>query len=227
VLVLERLGSELVGACGDAGIAACSLVVYVAAASRPPGTTPLAYLNPAGAVRPETVAVFQAVGAGRAERDRGQAHRLAVWRELPGIPPAALGPMLRHELEHARRFELSGPRFFEADDLLRAAVRGAGHEAYAALPSELEANAASAAYAARTLAAVELDELRAVPECASLLDPSVAPADIVGATLTELARRRELPRGWADEVREACDAWDRTAAAALRERRDRPAIVLC
>ncbi len=45
------------------------------------------------------------------------AHRLAIWNELPGIPEVAIGPMLRHELEHARRWERSGTSFFEADDL--------------------------------------------------------------------------------------------------------------
>ena len=75
-----------------------------------------------------------------------------------------------------RRFELSGPRFFEADDLLREAVRAAGGHGYAQLPSELEANAASAAYAARMLTGAELAELRAVPECAALLDGSRPPS---------------------------------------------------
>ena len=51
------------------------------------------------------------------------------------------------------QIELSGPAFFEADDLLRAAVRAAGGYGYATLPSELEANAASAAYAERALPA--------------------------------------------------------------------------
>lgn len=202
---LSRLRSELEGACADAGVEAASVVVFVAPARQPWGTTPLAYLNPAGVVRPETVAVFRAVGAARAARHAGSAHRLAVWRELPEFPVAALGPMLRHELEHARRFEESGPAFFEADDLLRAAVRAAGGHGYARLPSELEANAASAGYAARVLTAAELAELRAVPECSGLLDGAVPPADVVERTLSAVDPAR------AAELRAACAAWDGAA----------------
>jgi hypothetical protein len=113
--------------------------------------------------------------------------------------------MLRHELEHARRFERSGPAFFEADDLLRTAVRIAGGHGYSRLPSELEANAASAAYAARALTATELAELRAVPECAALLDGTRPPEDVVEATLAG------LDPSHADDLRRACDAWDGTA----------------
>jgi hypothetical protein len=202
-----RLRMELVAACADAGVEPGSVVVYVVPGRWPEGTTPLAYLNPAGEVRPDTVAVFRAVGAVRAARHGGHAHRLAVWRELPGFPAAALGPMLRHELEHARRFELSGPAFFEADDLLRAAVRAAGGHGYALLPSELEANAASAAYAARVLTPAQLDELRAVPECAALLDGAVVPEDVVEATLGALdpARAASLRRAWDP------DAWRASA----------------
>ena len=127
-----------------------------------------------------------------------------MWEELPEFPAAALGPMLRHELEHARRFELSGPAFFDADDLLREAVRAAGGHGYAQLPSELEANAASAAYAARVLTGAELAELRAVPECAALLDGSEPPPDVVEATLERL----DLPAPCRREARRACAAWD-------------------
>src|SRR5579862_2761268 len=166
VLDLDRLRSELAAGCADAGIEQGSVVVFVVDAVRPPGTTPIAYLHPAGYVWPDTVAVFRAVGRERAQTSphssyRGSAHRLALWARLPGLPAVALGPMLRHELAHARRWERSGTRFFEADDLLRAAVRAAGGGGYGSLPSELEANAASAAYAARHLEAAELEEVRA------------------------------------------------------------------
>jgi len=202
VLDLKRLRSELERACADAGVDARSVVVFVVPSRQPEGTTPLAYLNPAGSVRPDTVAVFRAVGGSRAARHAARAHRLAVWRELPAFPEAALGPMLRHELEHARRFERSGPAFFEADDRLRAAVRASGGLGYARLPSELEANAASAAYAGRVLTAAEIIELRAVPECAALLDGGTPPRDVVEATLAAVDPRL------AAELRAACDAWD-------------------
>src|SRR3954454_5979852 len=122
VLDLDRLRQELEAACADAGIALASLVVWVVDATWAAGTTPLAYLHPEGVVRPGTVRVFRAVGAVRADASGKRTHRLALWRGLPGLPDTALGPMIRHELEHARRWELSGPRFFDADDLLREAV---------------------------------------------------------------------------------------------------------
>jgi hypothetical protein len=202
VLDMRRLRSELERACADAGVDPTAVVVFVVASRQPKGTTPLAYLNPAGVVRADTVAVFRAVGGARAAGYEGVAHRLAVWRELPEFPTAALGPMLRHELEHARRFERSGPGFFEADDLLRAAVRAAGGHGYARLPSELEANAASAAYAARILMPGERAELRAVPECAALLDGAEPPGDVVEMTLALI----DPPH--AVELREAFAAWD-------------------
>jgi hypothetical protein len=205
VLQIGRLRPEFERACADVGVAPGSVVVFVVPSRQPRGTTPLAYLHPAGVVRADTVAVFRAVGAARAARYAGNAHRLAVWRELPEFPAAALGPMLRHELEHARRFERSGPGFFEADDVLRASVRAAGGYGYAQLPSELEANAASAAFAARVLIAAELAELRAVPECAALLDGAEPPDDVVEATLAALEPAR------AAELREAAAGWDGAA----------------
>jgi hypothetical protein len=210
VLDLDHLRSQLDAACADAGVDSRSVVVFVVPSRQPEGTTPLAYLNPGGEVRPDTVAVFRGVGAARAARHARTAHRLAVWRELPGFPAAALGPMLRHELEHARRFELSGPAFFEADDLLRAAVRAAGGHGYALLPSELEANAASAEYASRVLSSSQLAKLRTVPECAALLDGAAPPLDVAEATLGALdpvraARLRAGCEGWDPE------AWRRTA----------------
>ena len=202
MLDLDALRQALSAACGDAGIDARSVVVFVVSSRQPGGTTPLAYLSPVAEVRPETVAVFRAVGAGQAARHAGRAHRLAVWAELPVFPAAALGPMLRHEVEHARRFELSGPAFFQADDLLRASVRAAGGHGYSRLPSELEANAASAAFAARALSGAEIAELQAVPECAALVDGALPPADVVEATLAA------LDPGLAADLRADCAAWD-------------------
>jgi len=237
VLDLDRLRSELTGACADSGLDPGSLVVFVVDAVRPAGTTPMAYLHPAGFVWPDTVAVFRAVGRDRAQLlhrspQNGIAHRIAVWDGLPGLPVAALGPMLRHELAHARRWEQSGTRFFEADDLLRSAVRAAGGDGYGSLPSELEANAASAAYAARTLTPAALARLAACADCAALLDRAPRPENVVEATLSELCRRSDWSP-WVDaaareayvsEVRAACAAWDEQSARALAAGRDAPAL---
>jgi hypothetical protein len=216
VLDAGTIEAALTAACADAGVDPRTVVVWIVAAVRPPGTTPLAYLQPAGSVRADTVRVFQAVGEERASHHRLRAHRLAVWGALPGIPEAALGPMLRHELEHARRWEVSGPGFFEADDLLRAAVRAAGGEGYGALPSEREANAATAAYSARMLSGAQLAALRADGELRGLLAPEPPPEDIVAATFSALARHADPASVQA--LRAACEAWDRTAEARMLRR---------
>jgi hypothetical protein len=185
-----RLRNELERACEDAGLDPRAWVVWIVDAARPAGTTPAAYLQPAGEVKPDTVLVFRAVGAERVDRYQLTAHRLAIWRALPGLPDAALGPMLRHELEHARRWERSGTAFYEADERLRASV---GRSGYAHLPTEREANAAAAAYARRTLTTSELAELGACGEFADLLADNPPPADVVKATLALLGET-DLPR---------------------------------
>ena len=190
------LRTVLIRACRDAAIDPGTCVVWIVDASRPGGATPIAYLQPAGAVRGDTVQVFRAVGGERARAFEGSAHRFAVWRRLPGLPEAALGPMLRHELAHAVRWEESGSAFYEADERLRAA---AAASAYAQLPTERVANAAAAAYAHDTLTPVELAELGSAPELAGLL-AAAPPADVVRETLVllgedvEVARPRLEPR---------------------------------
>jgi hypothetical protein len=100
-----------------------------------------------------------------------------------------------------------GPRFFEADDVLRDAVREADGVGYATLPSGLEANAASALFAARKHAPAELDALGGLDELRPLLEPGVPPADVVGATVAALERRGCWTEAHGDEVRAACHAW--------------------
>jgi hypothetical protein len=184
----DRLRSELARACEDAGLDPRAFVVWLVDAVRPPGTTPIAYLQPAGEVRAGTVLVFRAAGGERVRRFRLKAHRLALWRELPGYPDVALGPMLRHELEHARRWERSGTAFYEADERLRAAV---GKHGYPELPTEREANGAAAAYARRILGAAELEELSDCTELTGVLTGQPAPPDVVEATFALLGERVE------------------------------------
>ena len=177
--------------CRQAGLDPATFVVWIVAATRPAGSTPIAYLQPRGAVRDDTVQVFRAVGAGRAAAFEGSAHRIAVWRELPGLPETALGPMLRHELAHARRWEQSGAAFYEADERLRAGVDG---RAYTHLPTEREANAAAAAYAREALSPLALAKLASVPELADLL-AAEPPADVVAETRALLGREVVVAAG--------------------------------
>ena len=182
------LRTVLMRACRDAAIEPGTCVLWIVDARRPEGSTPIAYLHPAGRVRNDTVQVFRAVGAERARAFEDSAHRLAVWRHLPGVPESALGPMLRHELAHAVRWEQSGTSFYEADERLRAA---AGGSAYAQLPTEREANAAAAAYAHHALSQVELAALGTIPELTGLL-AAAAPMDVVSETLALLGEVVEV-----------------------------------
>lgn len=229
----ERLADELAAACADAALDPASFAVFVVDARRPPGTTPIAYLQPGGLVRPDTVLVFQAVGARRAA-DRAASHRLALWRELPGLPAAALGPMIRHEVEHARRFERSGPRFFEADERLRAAFDRLGSAGYLRIPSEREANSAAAAYARARLAPAELAALAAHDDCRALLTEEQPPSLVVETTLEAIAAldgrdrlgdARER-RAFVAEVAAACAAWPGEAPPDLTGGRSGPALEL-
>jgi hypothetical protein len=104
---------------------------------------------------------------------------------MPTFPDAALGPMLRHELEHACRWERSGTAFYEADERLRARY---GRDSYTALPTEREANAAAALYAHRVLTAAEIAELLACGEFDALFAAEPTP-DVVETTLALLGER--------------------------------------
>ena len=184
------LRAALTLACRHAALDPATFGVWIVDAMRPAGSTPLAYLHPAGVVQDDTVLVFRAVGAERAQASARRAHRIAVWRDLPGLPEAALAPMLRHELAHARRWEQSGTAFYEADERLRAAV---GAASYAHLPTEREANAAAAAYARRSLGSAELARLATVPELADLF-AAEPPDDVVGETLALLGEEVDVER---------------------------------
>ena len=184
------LRAALTDACRDAALEPATFVIWIVDATRPPGSTPLAYLHPSGAVYDGTVLVFRAVGAERAGAFARRAHRIAVWRRLPRIPEPALAPMLRHEVAHARRWERSGTAFYEADERLRSAVGGAS---YARLPTEREANAAAAAFARRSLASADLARLAGVPELADVFAAEPV-GDVVGETLALLGEEVEIRR---------------------------------
>jgi hypothetical protein len=191
-----ELRPVLARACRHAALDPATFVVWIVDATRPAGSTPLAYLHPDGEVRNDTVLVFRAVGSERAAVFARRAHRIAVWRDLPGLPEAALGPMVRHELAHARRWEESGTAFYEADERLRAAVGG---RSYAQLPTEREANAAAAAYARRWLGSADLARLASLSELAELL-AAEPPDEVVGETLALLGAEVDVRRGRLEPV---------------------------
>ena len=182
-------------------------------------------------VTAETAAVFRAVGSIRAQEHHLRGHRIALWQHYPDVPDAALSVMVRHELEHAARWRRSGTAFFEADEELRALVRG-DHAAYAVLPSEREANAASAAYARRVLADAEVEAILVVEDYADLVAGVAAPADVVEETLAELAGNDAWRPGWSRgekdaDIRRARDSaaeWAVGNAADLDAQRNEPLI---
>jgi hypothetical protein len=178
-----HLRAVLVRACAHASLDAADVVAWIVDAPQPTGATPIAYLHPRGVVRDDTVRIFRAVGAARASAYEGTAHRLALWRRLPALPEAALGPIVRHELAHAVRWQRSGTSFYEADERLRRAVANA--ESYAELPTEREANAAAGAFARAELSADELAQLAAIDALTDLLAAHPA-RDVVGETLALL-----------------------------------------
>jgi hypothetical protein len=75
-------------------------------------------------------------------------HRVAIWSEIPRAPYALLGPLLRHELEHAAQWQRCGRSYIDLDGHLREVWNARSKsERYLRLPSEREANLASAKYA--------------------------------------------------------------------------------
>jgi hypothetical protein len=95
------------------------------------------------------------------------------------------------ELEHAARWMRSGTSFCDADEELRAMVRG-DHATYAALPTETEANAAASSLAREVLDAEEMNAIQQLTEYADLVSSPVVPSDVVGATLRQLGGRERM-----------------------------------
>jgi hypothetical protein len=201
VVTPERLLAALPDACEDAGVTAALVIAWIVEAAWPTTTSPIAYIAPASYVTEETVTVFRVIGAARVDEHHLGGHRVAVWQTFDGVPDAALPVMLRHELEHAARWECSGTAFFDADQELRALVRG-NHDGYAALPTEREANAASSRYATRVLNAGDIRELRARPDFADLTAEVLAPADVVEETLATLLEHDGWKPEWPEADRE-------------------------
>ena len=217
--------SLLAACCADATLDPRTFAVFVVDARRPEGATPMAYLHPEGEVRDDTVLVYRAVGAEQAARHRNVRHRLALWADA-GVPDLAVPAMIRHEVEHARRWERSGGAFFEADGMLRAAVSDSGGSGYSRLPSEVEANLAAAAFVRRTMGERALRALAAIDETGALVAAVPTADDVVESTLAQLASLPD-PDGEvglvAQRARAGCRAWDE-AQARMRLACDGPVL---
>jgi hypothetical protein len=187
-------------------------VVFLVKETMPRGTSEAGYLFPGPTpdfhvrlspailrwIPPDTLKAYE------------ERHRVAVWYRQPRVPYSLLGPLLRHELQHAVQWKRFGRPFFELrHHLLDAWEAHPAGPGYFELPAERDANAAAAAYAADTLRDVEIEALgrreryRQMVEEADLLRETVldeslsAARDAADSFLPELDpadRAREIKR---------------------------------
>jgi len=207
-----------------AALPAEECVVILVKATMPRGTADAGYLFPGPPpdfhvrlspailrwIPPETLTAYE------------ERHRVAVWSRQPRAPYSLLGPLLRHELQHAVQWKRFGRPFFELrNHLLDAWQTDPAGPGYFELPAEQDANAAAAAYAVDTLRDVELEALRrkkryrqiveeADPLGGNVLDESLSTARTAGDRfLPELdpadradaiKRLEEEARSWPSEM---------------------------
>ncbi len=145
----KQLGKAWASALEHAGMPAEECVVFLVKSTMPDGTAEAGY-HPPGLpqvfhaslrsailrwIDPATFAAYE------------ERHRVAVWSWIPRAPYSLLGPLLRHELQHAVQWTRFGTPFFMLDSYLREAA-SRGDLDYFAIPSEREANAAAAEFLA-------------------------------------------------------------------------------
>jgi hypothetical protein len=155
-------------------------------------------------VPPETLACYE------------NRHRVAIWSEIPGAPYALLGPLLRHELEHAAQWQRHGRPYSDLDGILRG-IRNADANSgrYLRLPPEREANLAAAAYADASLDERHLRRLRRGRRYRHLVDQDARPLENDSLSLIVEALRDAgdefLPQFDADERKAELDRLERNA----------------
>jgi hypothetical protein len=128
---------------------------------------------------------------------------VAIWSEMPRVPYSILGPLLRHELEHAAQWDRHGRSYSELDGYLREAWDASRHpERYLRLPSEREANLAAAKYARASLDDRHLRRLRRSRRYRQLVDEDAPQLENDSLSLTvdalQEVRDRFLPQLDAD-----------------------------
>lgn len=116
-------------------------------------------------------------------------HRVALWAQIPRAPFALLGPLLRHELEHAAQWQRYGRPFINLNDELREAWEVETRPGrYRQLPSERAANLAAAKYASNYLPPVTIARLRRSRRYRQFVDQSAVPLedDVLALTVGAL-----------------------------------------
>jgi hypothetical protein len=184
----------------DAGLDRRDCVIFLVKARMPHGRAEAGYYRPGGPDVPHDwllPSILRRVPPETLERYENR-HRVAIWSQIPSAPYALLGPLLRHELEHAAQYQRHGRSYSDLDGHLRELweARSADSDRYLRLPSEREANLASARYAAACLDERRLRRLRRVRRYRHLVDNG-APAleadslSLMGAGAT--CGRRRVP----------------------------------
>jgi hypothetical protein len=161
----------------DAGLDRRDCVVFLVKERMPAGRAEAGYYRPGGPDVPHEwllPSILRRVPPGTLERYENR-HRVAVWSEIPGAPYALLGPLLRHELEHAAQWKRYGRAYTDLDGHLREVWDARSNsDPYLRLPSEREANLASARYAAACLDDRHLRRLRRSRRYRHLVDSESA-----------------------------------------------------
>lgn len=209
-------------ALADAEVAEATTVLFRIAAAVPEGEAEVAYLAPPSPGR-INYAAMRAVGSDRLH-EYSSLHRFMAFVDVPEAPRGAIATELRHEVQHARHFNLYGPAFVDLDRILRDLVRGGDAMSYEDVPTEADANAAARAFALARYS-VDLDWM-AGDERFRQYAVDIAPADdLLAHTLTmiwENASREQIdahtsrPLGEVvDELAEDAERWrDQVAAGA-------------
>lgn len=120
-------------------------VLFLIPTTPPTGEAEVIYQAPPDPTR-MNYAALAAVGAQRLYEYR-IIHRFAAYQDVDEAPFSAIATELRHEAQHARQFDLLGPKFHELDRILRDLVREHPSARYEGIPSERDANRAASAYA--------------------------------------------------------------------------------
>jgi hypothetical protein len=181
----------------DTVLAPRNCVVILLKSRAPRWAAAAGYLHPAGFDRPQGLlkpAIMRHVPSAVLDRYRDR-HQLAMWALVPRLPVAFLELLLRHELQHADQWRRYGRPFIELDGALRQVWDVDRNSArYLELPSEREANLASAAYAERMRPRAK-QRLRRHRRYRHLTDEAVPALENDVLTLTVQALRQAMEAG--------------------------------
>jgi hypothetical protein len=189
----------------DAGLERSECAIFLVKARMPLGRAEAGYYRPGGPDVPHDLlipSILRHVSPRMLERYENR-HRVAIWSHIPGAPYALLGPLLRHELEHAAQWQRHGRSYSDLDGYLREAWDARSDpKRYLRLPSEREANLAAAFYATAQLADSQLRRLKRIRRYRQLVNGGAElESDSLSLTVAALrdAGTRFLPKCEPDE----------------------------